>query len=90
MAFRELGRILELKKPDGTPIIPFDTAAGYNVGVAFRTTESEVARATDPLQDGESKIAVDPKKVSSAAVKKLPALTGNPMDICSLNSKAIQ
>ena len=80
MAFRELGRILELKKPDGTPVIPFDTAAGYNVGVAFRTTEAEVARATDPIKDGVSKVAVDPKKVSSAAAKKLPALTRNPME----------
>lgn len=80
MAFRELGRISELKKPDGTPVIPFDTAAGYNVGVAFRTTEAEVARATDPIKDGVSKVAVDPKKVSSAAAKKLPALTRNPME----------
>ena len=80
MAFRELGRILELKKPDGTPVIPFDTAAGYNVGVAFRTTESEVARATDPIEDGVSKVAVDAKKISSSAVKKLPALFGNPME----------
>ena len=80
MAARELGRILELKKPDGTPVIPFDTAAGYNVGVAFRTTEAEVARATDPIKDGVSKVAVDPKKVSSAAAKKLPALTRNPME----------
>jgi hypothetical protein len=80
MAFRELGRISELKKPDGTPVIPFDTAAGYNVGVAFRTTEAEVARAIDPIKDGVSKVAVDPKKVSSAAAKKLPALTRNPME----------
>jgi hypothetical protein len=80
MAARELGRILELKKPDGTPVIPFDTAAGYNVGVAFRTTEAEVARASDPLKDGVSKVAVDAKKVSSAAAKKLPALTPNPME----------
>jgi len=80
MAFRELGRISELKKPDGTPVIPFDTAAGYNVGVAFRTTEAEVARATDPIKDGVSKVAVDPKKVSSAVSKKLPALTRNPME----------
>jgi hypothetical protein len=80
MAARELGRILELKKPDGTPVIPFDTAAGYNVGVAFRTTEAAIARATDPIQDGVSKVAADPKKVSSAAAKKLPALTRNPME----------
>ena len=80
MAARELGRILELKKPDGTPVIPFDTAAGYNIGVAFRATEAAIARATDPIQDGESKVAVDPKKISSAAAKKLPALTRNPME----------
>jgi len=80
MAARELGRILELKKPDGTPVIPFDTAAGYNIAVAFRATEATIARATDPIQDGESKVAVDPKKISSASIKKLPALTRNPME----------
>ena len=31
MAFRELGKTLDIKKPDGTPIIPIDTAAAYNL-----------------------------------------------------------
>ena len=80
MAFRELGRILEIKKPDGTSVIPFDTAAGFNINSVFRTTENLIARATNPIQDGKSSIAADPKKLSSAATKNLPSLTPNPME----------
>ena len=80
MALRELGRILEIKKPDGTSVIPFDTAAGFNINSVFRTTENLIARATNPIQDGKSSIAADPKKLSSAATKNLPSLTPNPME----------
>ena len=80
MALRELGRILEIKKPDGTSVIPFDTAAGFNINSVFRTTENLIARATNPIQDGKSSIAADPKKLSSASTKNLPSLTPNPME----------
>jgi len=80
MAFRELGRILEIKKPDGTSVIPFDTAAGFNINSVFRSTENLIPRATNPIQDGKSSIAADPKKLSSAATKNLPAVTRNPME----------
>ena len=80
MAIRDLGRIFEIKKPDGTPIIPFDTAEGFNITSVFRTSESVIARATDPIQDGKSSVAADPKKLSSASTKNLPSLTSNPME----------
>lgn len=80
MAIDYLGRIREIKKPDGTPVIPFDTAAVFNVGAAFSTTKNSIARASDPIKDGVSSVIEDPKKVSSAAVKKLPALVSNPME----------
>lgn len=80
MALRDLGRILELKKPDGSPVIPFEVSAGYNIGQAVRTTLDTISRATDPLKDGASNVKEDAKKVSSAATKNLPALTPNPME----------
>lgn len=80
MAYSYLGRIAEFKKPDGTPVIPFDTAVGYNIGQAFRTTDEAIARATDPITDGKSNVTPDPKKISSAAIKNLPALVSNPME----------
>ena len=86
MAIRDIGRIFEIKKPDGTPIIPFDTAEGFNVTVAVRTSENSIARATDPIQDGNSSVALDPKKISSAATKNLPLLTPNPMEQFATNN----
>ena len=80
MAFRELGKILDIKKPDGTPIIPVDTAAAYNIGQAFRTTLENVSRATDPIKDGKSNVTPDPKKLSSNVTKNLPSLVPNPME----------
>ena len=68
MAYSYLGRIAEFKKPDGTPVIPFDTAVGYNISQAFRTTDEAIARATDPITDGKSNVTPDPKKISSAAI----------------------
>ena len=86
MTIRDIGRIFEIKKPDGTPIIPFDIAEGFNVTVAVRTSENSIARATDPIQNGNSSVAADPTKLSSAATKNLPLLTPNPMEQFATNN----
>jgi len=76
------GRTADPKKPDGSPVLPVDTAAGQNaVAVTNAAILAAIApRATDPIQDGKSSVAPNPTKVSSASVKSLPSLVPNPME----------
>lgn len=76
------GRTAEPKKPDGSPTLPVDTAAGQNaVAVTNAAILAAIApRATDPIKNGTSSVVPDPTKVSSSSVKSLPSLVANPME----------
>jgi hypothetical protein len=80
MAINYLGKILELKKPDGTPILPFDTQSALNIGSVSNITNFSVPRATDFLKNGATSTLSDPLKSSSLAKKNLPNLVPNPME----------
>lgn len=68
-------------KPDGTVVIANPTNTTIPVGVAFRRTEEVPPRPADPIKDGESKQETKTNTTAATAVKKLPALVKNPMEI---------
>lgn len=80
MAINYLGRVLELKKPDGTPLLPIPGQSLLNTGTASNITNLSVAKATDFLKNGNTTVISDPKKSTSAAVKNLPSLVPNPIE----------
>jgi len=80
MAINYLGKILDLKKPDGTPILPFNTQTALNIGSVSNITNFSVSRATDLLKNGVTSTLSDPSKSSSLAKKNLPNLVPNPME----------
>ena len=80
MAINYLGKILDLKKPDGTPILPFGSQSILGLGTVSNITDFGVARATDFLKNGLTSTLSDPTKSSSSAKKNLPNLVANPME----------
>jgi hypothetical protein len=80
MAINYLGKILDLKKPDGTPILPFNSQSILSLGNVSNITNLGVSRATDFLKNGLTSTILDPKKSSTQAVKNLPSLVSNPME----------
>jgi hypothetical protein len=80
MAINYLGKILDLKKPDGTPILPFSSQSILSLGSVSNITNLGVSRATDFLKNGNTTTISDPTKSSSLAVKNLPNLVPNPME----------
>ena len=80
MAINYLGKILDLKKPDGTPISPFGSQSILGTGTVSNITNFAVSRATDFLKNGNTSIISDPTKSSSSAKKNLPNLVANPME----------
>jgi hypothetical protein len=80
VAINYLGKILDLKKPDGTPISPFGSQSILGTGTVSNITNFAVSRATDFLKNGNTSIISDPTKSSSSAKKNLPNLVANPME----------
>lgn len=80
MAIDYLGKILSLKKPDGSAILPNPTNSIINLGNAFRLTELEQAKATDLLKYGKSSVVPNTKTTAGSAVKNLPSVVPNPME----------
>jgi len=75
-----LGRLAEIKKPDGTPVIPNPTNSVINFGNAARITSLAESKATDLLKYGKSTVKPDTKTTAGSAVKNLPSLVRNPME----------
>lgn len=80
MAINYLGKLADLKKPDGTSIIKSAAQSILGSGSVSNITNLTVSKATDFLKGGVSSVIKDPSKISSAAVKNLPALVKNPME----------
>ncbi len=80
MAINYLGKLTELKKPDGTPVIPTSVSSLLNVGSVSSITGLATSKATDFLKGGVSGVISNPLKLSSAAFKNLPAVVKNPME----------
>jgi hypothetical protein len=80
VAINYLGKILDLKKPDGTPILPFNTQTALNLGSVSNITNFSISKATDFLKNGATSTLSDPTKSSSLAKKNLPNLVANPME----------
>jgi hypothetical protein len=80
MAINYLGKILDLKKPDGTPILPFNSQSILGLGTVSNITNLGVSRATDFLKNGNTTTISDPTKFSSLSKKNLPNLVPNPME----------
>jgi hypothetical protein len=80
VAINYLGKILDLKKPDGTPISPFGSQSILGTGTVSNITNLGVSRATDFLKNGNTSVISDPTKTSSSAKKNLPNLVANPME----------
>jgi hypothetical protein len=80
VAINYLGKILDLKKPDGTPISPFGSQSILGTGTVSNITNFAASRATDFLKNGNTSIISDPTKSSSSAKKNLPNLVANPME----------
>jgi hypothetical protein len=80
MAINYLGKILDLKKPDGTPILPFNSQSILGLGTVSNITNLGVSRATDFLKNGNTTTISDPTKSSSSSKKNLPNLVANPME----------
>ena len=79
-AFRDLGAVLNLVKPDGTNIINSGLSSLVSIGSAARTTLLTPSRATDPLVDGTSKVATDPNKPMASPARNLPSVIKNPLE----------
>jgi hypothetical protein len=75
-----LGKVLDLKKPDGTPIIAFPTNSTINVGSVANITNLVTSKATDVLKNGASSVLTDTKTTAGAAIKNLPQLSPNAME----------
>lgn len=86
MAINYLGKLLDLKKPDGTSLLPVPGQSILNVGTASNITKLSVAKATDFLKNGVTSVIADPKKSTSSAVKNLPSVVPNPMEQFASNS----
>lgn len=80
MAINYLGKILDLKKPDGTPILPINSQSVLGLGTVSNITNFGVSRATDFLKNGNTSTLSDPTKIGSSAKKNLPNLVPNPME----------
>jgi hypothetical protein len=80
VAINYLGKILDLKKPDGTPILPFGSQSILGTGTVSNITNFAVSRATDFLKNGNTSVISDPTKSSSSSKKNLPNLVANPME----------
>lgn len=80
MAINYLGKLVDLKKPDGTPVLPFNNQSVLNLGSVSNITNLGAPRATDFLKNGLTTVISDPRKASSLAVKNLPSLVPNPME----------
>jgi hypothetical protein len=80
MAIDYLGKLAELKKPDGTAILPRAAQSILNIGAASNTTKLAAAKATDVIKNGVSTTLPDPNKASSSAIKNLPTVFTNPME----------
>ena len=80
MATDYLGKALDIKKPDGTGILPGAGQIGLNIGSVSNATGLKLPKATDLLKNGVSSILKDTKTTAGAAVKNLPALVKNPME----------
>lgn len=80
MAIDYLGKIVELKKPDGTDILPGAVQSILNTGSVLNTTKLATAKATDVIKNGVSTTLKDTTKASSSVVKNMPAVFTNPME----------
>jgi hypothetical protein len=75
-----LGKALNLKKPDGTPLIALPTNSTINTGAVANISKLVTSKATDILKNGVSSVIPDTKTTAGTAVKNLPALVKNPME----------
>lgn len=83
MAFiRELGRELtDLKKPDGTPALPFAGQVSTVLqGSASSITGLVQSKATDAIKNGISTVIKNPNFIQAATTKSLPAVKKNDME----------
>jgi len=75
-----LGKALEVKKPDGTPIIPNPVNSTINIGSVSNITNLVAGGATNFLRNGQSSILPDTKTTAGSAVPNLPNVKPNPME----------
>jgi len=75
-----LGKALDLKKPDGTPIIANPTNSTINVGSVANITTLVTSKATDVLKNGASSVLTDTKTTAGTAVKNTPLTVPNAME----------
>lgn len=80
MAIEYLGKILDIRKPDGTSILPSPAQTILNLGSVSNITNLTVSKATDFLKNGASSVISDPKKSTASSIKNLPNLVPNPME----------
>ena len=81
MAVRDLANAVKQYKPDGTQAIEEFTNSTIALGNAVRKTLESPARASDVLQNGESKQETKPNTTAASAKKNLPAKVTNPMEV---------
>ena len=86
MVARFLANVVEQYKPDGTRAIAEFTNSTLAIGNAVRKTLELPARATDVLQNGESKLETKSNTTAASAKKNLPALVRNPMEVFASNN----
>ena len=80
MAIEYLGRILDIRKPDGTSVISSPVQGILNSGIAQSITNLTIPRATDLLNNGTSTVITNRSNTSASAVKNLPNLVPNPIE----------
>lgn len=81
-----LGRVADIKKPDGTSINLSQSISSIGIGSVSNITNLNLPKATDTLKNGVSSVLKDYSKSTAAATKNLPSLVKNPMeDFASVN-----
>ncbi len=81
-----LGRLADVKKPDGTSVNLKPSNSTIGIGAVSNVTNFSLPKATDALKNGVSSVLKDYSKSTSAATKNLPSLVKNPMeDFASVN-----
>lgn len=81
-----LGRLADIKKPDGTLVNLTQSISSIGIGSVSKITNLNLPKATDALKNGVSSVLKDYSKSTAAATKNLPSLVKNPMeDFASVN-----
>ena len=69
----------DIKKPDGTPVLPEKVAGLVNQGSAVRATKTTPPKASDPIKDGKSTVETDKEKITPSKKYKLDIFP-NPLE----------